>query len=57
MAMEEIVEGWKKHNQTMKDLGLPEMTKEEYIASLQRVSLEEHEDAIHALLRNPPTTN
>ena len=52
--MEEIVEGWKKHNQTMKELGLPGMSKEEYMASLQRVSLEEHEDAIYATLRNPP---
>lgn len=50
--MEEIIEGWKKHNQTMRELGLPEMTEDEYLASLQRVSLEEHEDAIHATLRN-----
>lgn len=57
MVMEEIIEGWKKHNQTMKELGLPGMSKEEYMASLQRVSLEEHEDAIHALLRNPPKAN
>ena len=55
--MEEIIEGWKKHNQIMKDLGLPGMTREEYLASLQKVSLEDHEDAIHALLRNPPKTN
>ena len=55
--MEEIIEGWKKHNQTMKELGLPGMLKEEYMTSLQRVSLEEHEDEIHALLRNPPKTN
>jgi hypothetical protein len=52
--MEDIVEGWKRHNQTMKELGLPGMSKEEYIASLQRVSLEEHEYAIHATLRNLP---
>jgi hypothetical protein len=31
------------------------MSKEEYMASLQRVSQEEHEDALHATLRNPPT--
>ena len=53
--MEEIVEGWENHNQILKDLGLPgQMSKEEYKASLQRVSLEEHEDAIYATLRNPP---
>jgi hypothetical protein len=52
--MEEIINGWEKHNQTMKELGLPGMTREEYLASLQRVSREENEDAIHAVLRNPP---
>ena len=54
--MEEIIEGWKSHNQTAKSLGLPEMTKEEYEAELARTSLEEHEDAIHAVLRNRPKT-
>ena len=55
--MEEIVEGWKSHNQIAKSLGLTEMTKEEYEAAFARTSLEEHEDAIHALLRNPPKAN
>ena len=51
--MDEIIEGWERHNQILKDLGLPgQMTKEEYLASLQKVSLEEHEDAIHSILRN-----
>ena len=55
MVMEEIIEGWERHNQILKDLGLPgRVTKEEYLAILQKVSLEEHEDAIHATLRNPP---
>ena len=53
--MEEIVEGWKRHNLIMKKYGLPAMSKEEYMASLQREPLEEDEDAIHAMVRNPLT--
>jgi len=56
--MKEIIEGWEKHNQILKDLGLPgQMTKEEYLAELLRTPLEEHEDAIHASLRNRPKSN
>ena len=51
--MKEIIDGWENHKKILEDLGLPAMTKEEYLASLKRFSLEEHEDAIHAVLRNP----
>lgn len=55
--MKEIIEGWENHNQTAKRLGLPEMTKEEYLAELLRTPLEVHEDAIHAMLRNRPKSD
>jgi len=55
--MEDIVSSWENHNKTLRDLGLPETTKEDYLAGLQRMSLEEHEDAIHAVLRNKPNSD
>ena len=55
--MEEPIEGWEKHNQILKDLGLPgQMTKEEYQAALLRTPLEDLEDEIHAVLRNRPAS-
>jgi hypothetical protein len=43
MVMKEIIEGWEKHNQILKDLGLPgQMTKEEYQVELLKTPLEDH---------------
>lgn len=55
--MKDSLEGWENHNKNLRDLGLPETTKDTYLASLQRVSLGEHEDAVHASLRNRPKSN
>lgn len=52
MGPEQTNDGWEDHNKILKELGLPEITHEEYIASMQRVSRDEIEDAIHAQVRN-----
>jgi hypothetical protein len=50
--VKDIVDGFEQHNKTLRELGLPETTREEYLESLKRTSRESHEDQIHAALRN-----
>ncbi len=54
--MEDIVDGFEQHNKTLRELGLPETTREEYLESLKRTSRESHEDAIAASLRSKTKT-
>jgi hypothetical protein len=50
--MKEIVDGLEHHNKILRDLGLPEITREKYLESLKRTPLESIEDQIAAILRN-----
>lgn len=50
--MKDIVDGFEHHNKILKDLGLPETTRQEYLESLKRTPLESIEDEIAAALRN-----
>ena len=50
--MKDIADGWENHNKILRDLDLPETTREEYLEALKRNPLESLEDEIHATLRN-----
>ena len=54
--MEDIVDGFEHHNKTLRELGLPETTREEDLESLKRTSRESHEDEMAASLRNKDKT-
>lgn len=54
--MKEIVDGLEHHNKILRDLGLPETTREEYLESLKRTPLDSIEDEIAASLRNKDKT-
>lgn len=51
--MKDIVDGFEHHNKILRELGLPETTREEYLEALKRTPMESIEDEIHAALRNP----